>query len=163
VKRMMASTAATVAGLALLIGAKQHAGRTAGTAGGPISGTTGSGSTGSPSTGPAPSTQPTTGPAPSPKPSTGSTRMITGKSVSTRYGDVEVQVTMSGLRITNLTPLKLPDSNGVDLAIDQQVVPMLIQETLQAQSAQIDMISGATYTSDGYIRSLQSALDKAKA
>jgi uncharacterized protein with FMN-binding domain len=94
--------------------------------------------------------------------SSGQGRTITGKSVSTRYGDVEIQLTLTGSRITAVTPVKLPDSNEVDQEIDQQAVPILIQETLTAQSATIDAVSGATYTSDGYVRSLQSALDKAK-
>jgi uncharacterized protein with FMN-binding domain len=89
-------------------------------------------------------------------------RTVTGNSVSTRYGDVEIQITITGNQISAVTPVKLPDSNGIDQEIDQQAVPFLIQETLAAQSASIDMVSGATYTSDGYIRSLQSALDKAK-
>ena len=80
----------------------------------------------------------------------------------TRYGDVEVQVVFTGTQITDVVPVRLPDSNGVDQQIDQQAVPILIQETLDAQSANIQSISGASYTSDGYIRSLQSALDKAK-
>jgi uncharacterized protein with FMN-binding domain len=71
-------------------------------------------------------------------------------------------VTLAGTHITDVVPVRLPDSNGVDQEIDQQVVPILIQETLTAQSANIQAVSGATYTSDGYIRSLQSALDKAK-
>ncbi len=68
----------------------------------------------------------------------------------------------TGAQITDVVPVRLPDSNDVDLEIDQQVVPILIQETLAAQNANIQAVSGATYTSDGYIRSLQSALDKAK-
>ncbi|MGH3264005.1 MAG: FMN-binding protein [Trebonia sp.] len=71
--------------------------------------------------------------------------------MATRYGDVEVQVTFDGNRLTAVTPLKLPDSNSVDQAIDQQVGPILVQESLAAQSANIDAISGAMYTSEGYI------------
>lgn len=68
----------------------------------------------------------------------------------------------AGAQITDVVPIRLPDSNDVDQEIDQQVVPILIQETLTAQSANIQAVSGATYTSNGYIQSLQSALDKAK-
>jgi len=89
-------------------------------------------------------------------------RSVTGSSIGTRYGNVQVQVTFTGTQITDVVPLRLPDSNGVDQEIDQQAVPILIQETLAAQSANIQAVSGATYTSDGYMRSLQSALDKAK-
>ncbi len=87
---------------------------------------------------------------------------MTGTSVRTRYGDVEVRVTFQGTQITDVIAVKLPDSNDVDQEIDQQAVPILIQETLTSQSASIQAVSGATYTSDGYIRSLQSALDQAK-
>ena len=87
---------------------------------------------------------------------------MTGSAIHTRYGDVEVRVTFDGTRIANVVAVKLPDSNDVDQEIDQQAVPILIQETLTAQSANIQAISGASYTSDGYIRSLQSALDNAK-
>jgi len=90
------------------------------------------------------------------------TRTVTGSSVGTRYGDVQIRLTLVGTQITDVVPLRLPDSNGVDQEIDQQVVPILVQETLTAQSANIQAVSGATYTSDGYIRSLQSALDKTK-
>ena len=90
------------------------------------------------------------------------TRTVTGSSIRTRYGNVQVQVNFTGTQITDVVPVRLPDSNDVDQEIDQQAVPILIQETLAAQSANIQAVSGATYTSDGYVRSLQSALDKAK-
>jgi uncharacterized protein with FMN-binding domain len=54
-----------------------------------------------------------------------------------------------------------PSSNGKDQQINARALPVLVQETLDAQSADIDMVSGATYTSDGYTESLQSALDQA--
>lgn len=75
---------------------------------------------------------------------------------------MQIQLVFAGTQITNVVPLRLPDSNGVDQEIDQQAVPLLIEETVSAQSANIQAVSGATYTSDGYIRSLQAALDKAK-
>lgn len=90
------------------------------------------------------------------------THTVTGSSIRTRYGDVQVQVVLAGTQITDVVPVRLPDSNDVDQGIDQQAVPILIQETLAAQNANIQAVSGATYTSDGYVRSLQSALDKAK-
>jgi uncharacterized protein with FMN-binding domain len=57
--------------------------------------------------------------------------------------------------------VQLPDSNPRDIEINSSAVPILTQEALAAQSAQIDTVSGATYTSEGYTQSLQSALDKA--
>jgi uncharacterized protein with FMN-binding domain len=74
---------------------------------------------------------------------------------------VQVQLTVSAGKITAVEVVEYPNSNGKDQQINAQALPMLVKETLSAQSAKIDMVSGATYTSDGYITSLQSALDKA--
>jgi len=65
-------------------------------------------------------------------------------------------------RITSVTVPVYPDHTGRSVFINQQALPILIQETLQAQSTGIDMVSGATYTSQGYVESLQSAIDAAK-
>ncbi|OJU42285.1 MAG: FMN-binding protein [Microbacterium sp. 69-10] len=86
---------------------------------------------------------------------------FTGDAASTRYGPVQVQVQVSGGRIASVDVVDYPNENPRDRQINQQAVPMLISETTSAQSAQIDMISGATYTSRGYQQSLQSALDQA--
>jgi uncharacterized protein with FMN-binding domain len=85
----------------------------------------------------------------------------TGQVVSTRYGDVQVQVTVSGGSITDVTALQLPDRDGHSARISSAVEPMLRSMALQAQSANIDLVSGATYTSGAYRESLQSALDSA--
>jgi uncharacterized protein with FMN-binding domain len=63
--------------------------------------------------------------------------------------------------ITDVSVVEYPNGNGRDQEINARALPVLIQETLKAQSADIDMVSGATVTSDGYLESLQSALDKA--
>ena len=161
-KRALATIIATVAGLVLLLDFKTHSARLS--AQPPLA--TAASSAPTPETSPAASATPTTGLAsgsPPAKPAPAAqTRTVTGSSVRTRYGDVEVQVVFTGTQITDVVPVRLPDSNGVDQEIDQQAVPILIQETLTAQNANIQAVSGATYTSDGYIRSLQSALDKAK-
>ena len=81
--------------------------------------------------------------------------------MSTRYGDVQVQVTISGGAITDVTALQLPSGDGHSSRISEAVEPMLRSEALQAQSASIDLVSGATYTSTAYRESLQSALDAA--
>jgi uncharacterized protein with FMN-binding domain len=159
-KRAFAALVATVAGLVMLLGFKTHSARPS--AQPPLAAPA--------SSPPAPQTSAPASNAPAQKPSAAAppapvqsqTRNVTGSSISTRYGNVQVRVTFAGTQITDVVPLRLPDSNGVDQQIDQQVVPILIQETLAAQSANIQAISGATYTSDGYVRSLQSALDKAK-
>ncbi|MEU1229576.1 FMN-binding protein [Streptomyces sp. NPDC005828] len=85
----------------------------------------------------------------------------TGDSVDTRYGPVQVRVTVSGGRLTGVVVVRTPSENERDREIAGYAVPMLTSETLTAQSARIDTVSGATYTSEGYIRSLQSALDQA--
>lgn len=87
---------------------------------------------------------------------------FTGQSVDTRYGPVQVRVTVSGGKITQVDVPTYPTESFRDQEINQQAVPQLVSETLRAQSAKIDMVSGATFTSDGYEQSLQSALDQAK-
>ena len=86
---------------------------------------------------------------------------FTGQDVSMRYGDVQVQVTISGGAVTDVTALQLPNGDGHSSRISSIVEPMLRSEALQAQTASIDLISGATYTSGAYMQSLQSALDSA--
>lgn len=81
-------------------------------------------------------------------------RVVAGSTVSTRYGDVQVQVTFSGTQITAVTMLRQPDSGPTSKA-----VPQLIEETLTAQSADVDSVSGATTTSEAYVESLQAAID----
>ena len=88
---------------------------------------------------------------------------VTGDTISTRFGDVQVQVTISGGVITDVTALQLPSRDGHSARISQAAEPILRQEALTAQSANIDLLSGATYTSDAYAQSLQSALDQARA
>ena len=87
----------------------------------------------------------------------------TGQSVNTRFGPVQVAITVSGGAITDVTVPEYPNSNGRDQQINNRALPQLVSETLSAQSARIDMVSGATYTSDGYLQSLQSAIDQATA
>lgn len=86
---------------------------------------------------------------------------FTGQTVSTPFGDVQVQVTLAKGRITDVQPLVLPSDRMRSQMIAQYSAPILRNEALQAQSAQIDLVSGATYTSEAYAQSLQSALDQA--
>lgn len=86
---------------------------------------------------------------------------VTGSVAQTRWGPVQVELTVSGGKVTAVQVVQQPDSNGRDREINARALPILVKETLTAQSAKIDMVSGATYTSDGYLTSLQSALDKA--
>jgi uncharacterized protein with FMN-binding domain len=85
----------------------------------------------------------------------------TGSTVNTKWGPVQVQVTISGGKITDVAALQYPNDRGKSVAINAQALPILQSEALTAQSASINTVSGATYTSDGYTQSLQSALDLA--
>jgi uncharacterized protein with FMN-binding domain len=89
------------------------------------------------------------------------TTTVTGSVVQTQWGPVQVQITARGGTITAVKVLQYPSGNSRDVEIANYALPILIKETTQNQSAQIDMVSGATFTSDGYIQSLQSALDQA--
>ena len=88
-------------------------------------------------------------------------RTATGTVADTQYGPMQVQLTLAGAKITKVTVLQRTDDGSESDEIDGSALPKLTSETLAAQSAQIDAVSGATYTSSGYIKSLQSALDKA--
>ena len=93
--------------------------------------------------------------------SSGSSTSVTGQTAQTRWGPVQVQLEVSGSTITNVTILQYPDSNGRDVEIANYALPQLIQDTLDSQGQSVSMVSGATYTSQGYLQSLQSALDQA--
>jgi len=86
---------------------------------------------------------------------------FTGEEASTRWGPVQVQITVAGGTITDVSVVEYPDENGKDRQINARALPVLVQETLDAQDDAIDMVSGATVTSEGYLESLQSALDQA--
>jgi uncharacterized protein with FMN-binding domain len=118
---------------------------------------------------PPPPTTTTAPPAPGSTPDTGSTpttragvaRTVDGDPFDNRYGTVQVRVALQGTRITGVTPLQMPFDRERSAEISQQAEPLLLQEVLQAQSARIDIIGGATFTTESYAQSLQSALDKA--
>lgn len=119
--------------------------------------TSSSGSGGGTSQAPA---QPAT-PAPSSAPAT---RTATGQDVAIneggrQYGDIQAKVTMRGSKITNVSITKLNVYDGRSGEIENYSVPQLMQQTIDAQSAQIDGVSGATYTSMAYEQSVQSAID----
>ncbi len=85
----------------------------------------------------------------------------TGDPVATRYGDVQVQITVAGGKITAAEAIQYPNGDRHDQQINAYAIPILNAEAVDAQSASIDAVSGATVTSDGYISSLQSAIDAA--
>ncbi|WP_217897206.1 FMN-binding protein [Geodermatophilus saharensis] len=92
---------------------------------------------------------------------TGGTVTVTGPAADTRWGPVQVQVTVTDGQITDVEVVEYPTGNGRDREINARAVPVLVQETLDAQSADVHAVSGATLTSEGYVESLQAALDRA--
>jgi uncharacterized protein with FMN-binding domain len=110
------------------------------------------------------SNRPATVPAASPA-ATGSplrTGSFTGQSINTKFGPVQVGVTVTGGHMTDVTFLALPNDRPRSQFISQQAGPLLRSEALQAQSASINLLSGASYTSEGFAESLQSALAQAR-
>lgn len=96
-----------------------------------------------------------------PKAASGASGTFTGAAADTRFGAVQVQITVSNGKITNVTAPQYPTESFRDQQINAQAIPYLIQETLQAQSANIQGVGGASYTSEGFYQSLVSALSKA--
>ncbi|CAN5193108.1 hypothetical protein BH11ACT5_BH11ACT5_10560 [soil metagenome] len=116
-------------------------------------------------------TTPTTSASPSPSPSPTATAApvatapadgtYTGSSENTRSGSVQVSVTIAGGAITDVTALHLTDADGRSVQISNRAAPVLHDEVVASQSASVSNVSGATYTSDAYLASVQSALDQA--
>lgn len=86
---------------------------------------------------------------------------FTGDAVQTRFGSVQVRVSVSGGKITDVTALQLTDEDRRSVQISSRAAPLLRAEVLKAQSANVQTISGATVTSSAYLTSLQAALDAA--
>jgi uncharacterized protein with FMN-binding domain len=151
-KRVIASLFGTVAGLVMLLSFKTHS-QSSGTVAAAVTttGDSGSGSATGTSKSSASSTRVT---------STG-TKTYTGDAVDTQWGLVQVQVTVSNGKVTTANAVEYPNGNPRDQQINSYALPKLNSEAVSAGSAQIDMVSGATVTSTGYLSSLQSALDKA--
>jgi uncharacterized protein with FMN-binding domain len=138
VKRVIAAIASTIAGLVFLLGFK----------------------TGNPPAASTPAARGTpAGPGTAPGSGSG-THMITGQAVPTPFGTVQVRVTADGRHILNVSAVRLPGDTSYSAYLSASAGPQLRREALAAQSARIDVVSGATYTSDGYAQSLQAALDK---
>jgi ribosomal protein L15 len=162
-RRVVIALAITAVGLVLLLGYKTSTPKAAtsppaavsssGTSGSSGSGSTGAGGAGGAgSAGGAGGTGGAGG--------SGATRTAVGDVSETRWGPVQIKVTETGGKITDVQAVQYPQGNEHDLEINSQALPMLRSEALKAQSARIDMVSGATVTSEGYLTSLQSALDK---
>jgi uncharacterized protein with FMN-binding domain len=146
----------TAAGLAALLSFKTHS----------LAAPAAPAGTPAPSTGASSSTSSTAGQAASAghgasAAASAAARTVTGTVASTQHGPMQVQLTLAGTKIAKVTVLQRTDDGAESDQIDAYAIPKLTSETLAAQSAHIDAVSGASYTSSGYIQSLQSALDKA--
>jgi uncharacterized protein with FMN-binding domain len=159
-RRVVLALGGTIAGLVMLLSFRTHMGSTAvagvsgtgGTAG--SGGSTSSGSSGSASGAAAAAAAPVSA-------GSGTGTVLTGNVIMTGYGPTQVQVTLNTGKIVKVTVLQHTNDGVNSQMIDGRALPLLNQETLTAQSAKINAVSGASYTSAGYIKSLQSALDKA--
>lgn len=161
-RRVILAICATAVGLVLLLSFKTHTQTAApGTSpaaalGSPSPGPSGAaGSTGTGSTGTGGTTDQT------PPQSTGAAKTVTGAAWPTIYGPVQVRITVKAGKLTAVTAVEYPTETPRDYQINTFAVPQLNAEALAAGSAKIDTVSGATYTSGGYVGSLQNALDKA--
>ena len=89
------------------------------------------------------------------------TKTYTGGAANTRYGPVQVQITVTNGKVTSADAVVYPNGDPRDQQINSYAIPQLNAEATSASSARIDMVSGATFTSEGYLASLQSAIDQA--
>jgi uncharacterized protein with FMN-binding domain len=151
-RRVILAVTATIAGLVALLSFKSHAPTLAA-----ATGTTGGSSTSSSSSSSSVPGEFPTGSA-APKLTAGQST-LTGHVANTVYGPVQIQLVVQDSKIVKVAILEQPTNTIHDIQIGEFAFPRLISETLTAQNAKIDAVSGASYTSAGYIASLQSALD----
>lgn len=118
--------------------------------------------TGAPSTPGGPSSTTASPSAPAPPTTTARPQQVIGSAESNPYGTVQVRLTLLGRRIVDVTTVQVPNDRGRSVEIAREAIPLLRQEVLKAQSAQIDAVSGASYDSQGYAQSVQAALDRAR-
>ena len=154
VRRIVIATGTTASAVALLLTYPTSTNRSVGTTGPNAFGTRSSAQAAAPAAGAAPAA-----------PATGGAGTVNGtfrgSTVQTQFGPVQVEIAVQNGKITSSNAIKYPSGNQRDVLIANYAVPQLNAEAVQAQSAKISMVSGATYTSDGYLQSLQSAIDKA--
>ena len=161
---IVGATVAAVAGV-LALNPTSHsvtaeAGSTGSTdTGGSSAGTTPSGSS-SPSASSSRSSSGSSSSGSSSSSSSSGSKTATGSSVSTPYGSMQVKATVSGGKITDIQWVQLP-SDGHSQRINSYAAPLLVEQAMAAQSATVDGVSGATYTTEGFRTSLESAIKKA--
>jgi uncharacterized protein with FMN-binding domain len=156
-KRIVIAFLSTISGLVLLMAYPTSTNRTIPLAAtGP--GTGGAAPASAGATAPTTAAAPAAGAAPA---STAKDGTYTGAIADTAWGQVQVRIVVSGGKITQASAPVIPHGNGRDAQINSYAVPQLNSEVVQAQNGQIDMISGATVTSGGYLQSLQDAINQA--
>jgi len=153
-RRIVIATGTTASAVALLLTYPTSTNRSVGTTGPNALGTGNSAQAAAPAAGTAPAAG-ATGAAGT------ANGTFNGATAQTQFGPVQVQIVVQNGKITSANAIKYPSGNQRDVLIANYAVPQLNAEAVQAQSAKISMVSGATYTSDGYLQSLQSAIDKA--
>lgn len=160
-KRVLASLFGTVAGLVMLLSFKTHS-QSTGTVAAAVTttGDTGGGGRSTSGTSTSNSTSSSSASSSS-RTGTTSTKTYTGDAVDTQWGPVQVRITVSNGKVTSATAVEYPTGTARDQQINSYAIPQLNKEAASASSAHIDTVSGATVTSDGYVSSLQSALDQA--
>jgi uncharacterized protein with FMN-binding domain len=165
-RRVILAICATAAGLVLLLSFKTHTQSGIGSSPAAALGTPTPGTGGTATTAPSASaTKAASGTSKSTSAaSTGSstTKTVTGEAWPTIYGPVQVRVTVKDGKVTAVTATEYPEDTPRDYQINSFAIPQLNSEAVAAGSASIDSVSGATYTSQGYIGSLQNALDQLK-
>ena len=151
-RRVILAVTGTIAGLVALLSFKAHAPTV------PVASTSGTGGGSSTSSSSSSRTIPGEFQSVAGTLTTGETA-ITGKVANTVYGPVQIQLVVKSHKIVKVAVLEQPSNTIHDIQIGEFAFPKLISETLTAQNGKIDAVSGASYTSAGYISSLQSAVD----
>jgi uncharacterized protein with FMN-binding domain len=160
-RRVILAICATAVGLVLLLSFKSHSssGGLASSITSPDQNATAPSAADPSSAAGTEKTSPSTGPAAGK--GSGTAQTVDGNAVQTAYGPIQVDITVKGGKITAVNVPVYPEGTMRDVQINEFALPELVQETISADSANIDAVSGASYTSQGYISSLQSAIDKA--
>jgi uncharacterized protein with FMN-binding domain len=157
-RRALFAVSSTIAGLVLLLSFKTQTSTGTTTHAAASTPKAGTGSAGTPKSAATPSSAAKPG---STGTATSGIKTITGDAAQTRYGPVQVQITVTNGAVTTVTAVDYPQNDPRDFQINSFAIPQLDQEATAAKSTSIDFVSGATYTSQGYVQSLQSALDTA--
>jgi len=164
-KRVILAIVSTVASLVMVLSFKTHSPSAAATPPAAISTNTGSATTSTSGSSNSSSSSSSSSATKSTKKKTASTasaaKTYTGGAADTRYGPVQVQIVVKNGAVTSVTSTEYPMNDPRDAQINSYAIPQLNSEATSAGNASIDMVSGATYTSEGYIASLQDALNQA--